>query len=173
LVFEEKREFERRPLELEAKCEINRTIYDCIIKDISLKGMGIKMGESVLPREMVKITIGNQNITGIVVRTAGDTLGINFNLLTQEQLDSISDFKLISDAADRALALNPLVSVSKEELVGDLSNCHDNVCRLDLNKLMGFGDFDFINEISGILMNLNRMTGKLENFTPKSAKVRG
>lgn len=53
----------------------------------------------------------------------------------------------------------------------DLTACHANGCKLDLNKLLSFQEFDFSHDIFGIRRHLNRETGELEDcFWPRCAK---
>lgn len=51
----------------------------------------------------------------------------------------------------------------------DLYMCHSYGCYLDLQKLFNLPEFDFANDIIGISSNLNRETGEIDNFLPKSA----
>jgi len=170
--MQERREFERKPLQLEAKYEINYKEFPCYIIDISLQGMGIRVNDPLKVGVSVKILIEQQVISGRVIRVEGNIAGIRYDLLKSKQLDYISEIKQITDIADRALKKDPMVSASKADLIKDIENCHRNGCHLDLDKLIKFNDSDFTYDICGILLNLNRITGKLENsFLPKSAKT--
>jgi len=54
----------------------------------------------------------------------------------------------------------------------DIQAAHAH-CPLKLEELLQARDFDFIHDVSGIKVNLNRKTGKLENsFIPRYAKPR-
>lgn len=53
----------------------------------------------------------------------------------------------------------------------DLTAVHLNDTPIDLGKLLGADDFNFVHDIMGIRKHLNRTTGKLENcFLPRCAK---
>ena len=53
----------------------------------------------------------------------------------------------------------------------DLSACHANGCALDFEKLLAADDFTFFHDVGGIVKNMNRSTGKLNNcFLPRCAK---
>jgi len=44
-------------------------------------------------------------------------------------------------------------------------------CGMDVVKLIAFDDFNFWHDITGIMANINRETGKLENcFVPRCAR---
>lgn len=52
----------------------------------------------------------------------------------------------------------------------DLTACHLNGCRLDLQKLLTAEDFTFAHDITGIRRNISRSTGAMENcFLPRCA----
>ncbi len=54
----------------------------------------------------------------------------------------------------------------------DLCATHLNGTSIDFKKLEGFDDFNFAHDIYGIVTNLNRETGELENcFLPRSANA--
>jgi hypothetical protein len=53
----------------------------------------------------------------------------------------------------------------------DIAACHLNGTPLDLDRLLGFGDFDFVHDVFGIARYLDRTTGRLQNcFLPRSAQ---
>jgi len=53
----------------------------------------------------------------------------------------------------------------------DLTACHLNGCPLQLDDLLGAEDSDFAHDVFGIVCNLNRKTGRLENcFVPRYAQ---
>ena len=57
------------------------------------------------------------------------------------------------------------------DLQMDMAATHCNGCPLDLEKLLNAPEFDFYHDIYGIINNLNRNTGELENcFLPRCAK---
>lgn len=73
---------------------------------------------------------------------------------------------LIKRIADRyqALMLQHKFKVRRPDLDMDIAACHYNGCMLDLEKLLAFDDFNLSHDVTGIIRNLNRRTGKLGNF---------
>ena len=56
------------------------------------------------------------------------------------------------------------------DVLMDLENVND-VCRLDFDKLLAFGDIDFLHDMGGIWDHFNRVTKQLENgFDPRCSK---
>ncbi len=54
----------------------------------------------------------------------------------------------------------------------DITACHLNGTKLDLDRLLAFGDFDFVHDVFGIARHLDRTTGKLQNhFWPRCARL--
>lgn len=54
----------------------------------------------------------------------------------------------------------------------DIQACHANGCELDLDGLLAADKLDFIHDVSGIITNIDRKTGALENcFMPRYAKA--
>ena len=54
----------------------------------------------------------------------------------------------------------------------DISACHLNGCPLDLTGLLNASNADFNHDVSGIIGNIDRDTGKLkECFTPRHAQA--
>ena len=44
-------------------------------------------------------------------------------------------------------------------------------CKLDFKRLLSFDDFNFFHDVVGIMINLDRKTGKLKNFfVPRCAR---
>ena len=59
----------------------------------------------------------------------------------------------------------------KISLEMDLSAANANGCPLDLEKLLGFDDGNFLHDIAGIQNNISRTTGRLTgSFVPRSAR---
>ena len=53
----------------------------------------------------------------------------------------------------------------------DVTACHMNGCKIDLERLLNAPDFDFMHDIAGIANHINRKTGKIEgHFLPRTAK---
>lgn len=53
----------------------------------------------------------------------------------------------------------------------DVTACHCNGTKLDLEKLLKFPDFDFLHDMAGIRNCIDRETGKLTNcFLPRCAR---
>ena len=56
-------------------------------------------------------------------------------------------------------------------LMMDLEATNANGCKIDFQKLIEADDFNFVHDVFGIIRNINRTNGKLENcFLPRSAK---
>ncbi len=50
----------------------------------------------------------------------------------------------------------------------DITATHCNGCALDLDKLLNLPKFDFYHDVYGIMQNIDRNTGKLQNcFLPR------
>lgn len=76
----------------------------------------------------------------------------------------------IVDRAERMCAANGIHFV-RLTLIMDLSATHANGCPLDFAKLLAADDFNFGHDVSGIMRNIDRLTGKLGNcFVPRCAK---
>jgi len=72
--------------------------------------------------------------------------------------------------AVRAAALLPALGGDPFDIDMDITACHVNGCRLDLAKLLGFEDVDFVHDVGGICRYLDRRTGQLrECFVPRCA----
>lgn len=57
------------------------------------------------------------------------------------------------------------------DLSMDLDATHSNGCPLDFDKLLKAKDFDFYHDIYGIIKNLDRSTGELQNcFLPRCSR---
>ena len=60
------------------------------------------------------------------------------------------------------------IGYKKLDLFMDINCVYDLI---DIDKLMQFDAFNFLHDIYGIIQNLNRRTGKLENnFLPRCSK---
>lgn len=56
------------------------------------------------------------------------------------------------------------------DIVLDLRACHASACALDLEKLLKADDFTFAHDVFGIMMHMDRNTGKLlDCFIPRLA----
>lgn len=59
----------------------------------------------------------------------------------------------------------------KLEVIMDIEATHNNGCQLKLEELLSANDGNFMHDVCGIMANLNRKTGKLENcFLPRYNK---
>lgn len=68
------------------------------------------------------------------------------------------------------LNLEHTLHSSRLELSMDLTACHANGCRLDLDGLLTAAKGDFIHDITGINRHIDRRTGVLRNsFLPRYA----
>ena len=87
----------------------------------------------------------------------------NFNATREE-------FNLITKCATRAEAF-PEWTQARITTLMDLEVAHNDT-PLNFEVLLAFGDFDFLHDMVGIALNMNRDTGKLENhFSPRCARV--
>jgi hypothetical protein len=81
---------------------------------------------------------------------------------------SSKDSVLIVRIARRAKNLNQ--QVDQMNLTMDITAVHANGCPLRLNAMLAASDFDFMRDILGIIKNIDRDTGFLDNgFTPRFA----
>ncbi len=71
---------------------------------------------------------------------------------------------LIAAIAQRAIDTMPEDVGPKCRLVMDIDACHSNGCPLDLVGLLSAKQGDFNHDVSGIVSNINRKTGALEDF---------
>ena len=56
------------------------------------------------------------------------------------------------------------------DTIMDIAAAHLNGCPLKLDELLHADDFNFLHDVFGIMNNINRQTGKLENnFLPRYA----
>lgn len=84
---------------------------------------------------------------------------------TTEELELI---KLIAVRYNATRRTRKLEEVDQTSLEMDIEAVHSNGCRLDLSRWLGSSDFHFIHDISGIMTNIDRNTGKLlNNFDPR------
>ncbi len=77
---------------------------------------------------------------------------------------------LVNQIVDRCYSvMQHFGDVDRLELEMDIIACHKYGARLDLEKLLGFDDFNFAHDIVGIREHLNRETGELErHFLPRA-----
>lgn len=73
-----------------------------------------------------------------------------------------AETQIITRIAQRAVYLNPEYNFMTAQM--DVTACHANGNPLDLERLLAAEDFDFAHDVFGIARNINRETGKLENF---------
>jgi hypothetical protein len=91
------------------------------------------------------------------------------------------DARLIQEIADRAVRELNLPAppggdqdLAKVQIAMDLTACHLNGNPLKLRELLKGENFSFAHDIYGIRLNLNRKTGKLQNFfTPRYSQPEG
>lgn len=80
--------------------------------------------------------------------------------------------EIIRYIVDRALRLGKFGTGAVEFLDMDITACHANGCKLDLLKLLGAPNTDFMHDVCGIRDYLDRNTGKLTRcFLPRTAKL--
>lgn len=81
--------------------------------------------------------------------------------------------KKISEVVKRALeiAFKNKKTIDLIDLHMDIAACHLNGCALDLDKLLGFDDFNFAHDVFGISGHIDRETGELKNsFLPRASR---
>ena len=72
------------------------------------------------------------------------------------------EFTVVIKIAGRAVSGDSNLNFMKVEM--DLTATHANGCPLRFDELLNADDFNFWHDIYGIADNINRDTGKLENF---------
>jgi hypothetical protein len=83
---------------------------------------------------------------------------------------SVADSKKLIKIVDRAKSMLGSIAYSYREMMMDLTACHANGCRLDLDALLTASEFDLMHDVLGIRQHLDRRTGNLMNgFTPRLA----
>ena len=88
---------------------------------------------------------------------------------------TIDEAVLIEAIAVRAfkgfLKTGNYIGINLLDVEMDVTACHVNGCKLDLNGLLKADDFNFAHDISGIMSHIDRTTGKLEDhFLPRYAR---
>lgn len=87
---------------------------------------------------------------------------VKFGAKTKEEYETINEI------ANRALGMG--VNRSKMDMYMDIDAAH-GTCPLKLDKLLKADSGDFAHDIYGIISNINRETGELENcFLPRYAR---
>lgn len=83
--------------------------------------------------------------------------------VTKEEADIIH---LIGVRAVNKFRFNDLLKVEM-----DITACHNSGNPLRLQELLDADDYEFKHDVDGIVKNINRRTGKLENFfVPRFSK---
>jgi hypothetical protein len=77
---------------------------------------------------------------------------------------SKSDSEKLIKIVDRAKAKLGSIQYSYREMMMDLTACHANGCRLDLDAMLAASEFDLMHDVLGIRNHLDRKTGRLMNF---------
>ena len=83
-----------------------------------------------------------------------------------KSLERKSEVVLVSDIAKRASRMADELGFPYAvfDAVMDIDSVHLNGNPLDLERLLNADDFNFAHDVFGIRKNINRRTGKLENF---------
>ena len=76
--------------------------------------------------------------------------------------------ELISQIVDRAS--QKFAIEDRMNLFMDITATHCNGTPLDLEKFLGFDDFNFAHDIYGIMNHIDRNTGKISRFLPRCSK---
>ena len=80
------------------------------------------------------------------------------------------DFEVIERLV-RRLSSFPGIEVNEVSVQRDIMATHISGCPLDLEKLEGFDNFEFLHDVGGIIDHLDRKTGKLKDcFLPRCSK---
>lgn len=86
---------------------------------------------------------------------------VSFSVTKRESL-------LIQQLASRAVKFG--VPGEMVDIEMDLTAVHANGCPLNLEKMIGATEFDFMHDVLGIRKHLDRQTGKLRDcFVPRCA----
>jgi hypothetical protein len=94
-------------------------------------------------------------------------MAISFEI-TQEDQDAIS--AIVERAEEFALKYGDIDSrVKRIELTVDITACHANCCKLNLEQLLKARDTDFVHDVFGIRRYIDRQTGHLGCFLPRFA----
>jgi hypothetical protein len=98
-----------------------------------------------------------------ILKTKENMKVLSFNTTRSEMLT-------INNIAKRAVAMAEKNGIKYKMMDADMdiTACHCNGNRLDLNKLLNADDFNFAHDVFGILHHINRETGQLQNcFVPR------
>lgn len=83
---------------------------------------------------------------------------------------TMEELKLIRKITDRAIATWPQI-IDEISLLMDLDAVHSNGTPIDFQKLLNADDFNLAHDIFGIMNNIDRRTGKLQNcFLPRCSQ---
>jgi hypothetical protein len=86
--------------------------------------------------------------------------------MTKWERLNINDYNMIKAIVIRSLQIG--LNINPLTVENDLICVHVIDCRLDLNKLYLSKVADFVHDILGIHENINRETGKINYFVPRS-----
>ena len=91
---------------------------------------------------------------------------INWNALTN------TDLQLVLKIVARALKMKLILKKEKVDLDMDISAVQIKN-KLNLQKLLGFPDFDFAHDVCGMQRHIDRETGELKNcFCPRCGFIK-
>ena len=92
-----------------------------------------------------------------------NTMTIQWGDVTKE------DLFIIEDIVKKAVTMNPQVDVTGLEM--DITAAHISGCPLKLEELKNAEPGDFLHDVFGIIRNIDRETGLLQNcFRPRYSK---
>jgi hypothetical protein len=81
---------------------------------------------------------------------------------------SNKDYIVVKKISNRAWQKVNHLYKNKLDLEMDIIATHVSGCKLNLEKFLGFDEFNFYHDIYGIYDNLDRTTGELQNcFLPR------
>ncbi len=90
----ERRQFERKLLEIDAEYDWNGCVCPCFIVDVSVQGVGMRVKGCLAVNDNITLMIGMEMINAIVAHVDGTFVGIKFNSLTEKQMNYILDLKM-------------------------------------------------------------------------------
>lgn len=89
----EKRQHERKPLQLETIYTWNGIECPCSVVDISLKGIGLRVKGTLVVGDEITVKLDRHTLHVTVVRVDGNIVGGTLAQLNEEQLNSILGIK--------------------------------------------------------------------------------
>jgi len=89
----EKRQYERKSLEIDAEYDWCGCKCPCFIVDISLQGVGIRVRGCLTVGDNIILIIGTEKIPACIVRVDGSFVGVKFGRITDNQMNYFLELK--------------------------------------------------------------------------------